>query len=170
MKVSALQLLAAAAAAGTVVTAALSLEKKEAPQPLPEKKDNTEQTVAYTAVPAPHPFYTEGDWYKYAILPSYSLPGAKGRTLLEDSSFESESFLKFNAGYGHSFFTSSKYHLYDGDQAVSNVVRSGAVASNEVRLLVNGHVGKRLTVFIDHDSDKGSSGTEHLSDAVPCGR
>lgn len=146
MKLSFLHLLAAAGAVGTVVTAALSLENGNPPVLPSYEKPAAENK------PEPIPFYTEGDWYRYAA-PAYSLPGVKGR-ISDDTTFESDSHIDFGAGYGHSMFAKSRYRLFDGDRPVSKVIRDDVFASNDIRLMVQGHAGKRLDVFIDHDSTR----------------
>ena len=146
MKLSLLHLLAAAGAAGTLVTAALSVENGKPVQTASAEKPSAEDK------PDPIPFHSEGDWYRYAA-PAYSLPGVKGK-ISDDTTFDSDSHIGFGAGYGHSMFTQSKYRLSDVDRPVSNVIRDDVFASNDIRLMVQGHVGKRLDVYIDHDSKR----------------
>jgi hypothetical protein len=149
MKISIAHLIIAAAAAGTAATAALL--PVYAPSADPAGK---EPPSLSSEAPDSLPFYREGDWYRYALAPSYSLPGVKGDRGIGETTFESDSRIKFNAGYGDSFFTRSRYRLYDGDRAASNVIKDEIFASNDMRLLVQGHAGKRLNVFIDHDSKR----------------
>ncbi|MGL4369508.1 MAG: hypothetical protein ACRCUT_07540, partial [Spirochaetota bacterium] len=101
-----------------------------------------------------HPFYQDGDWYRYVTSQEYVLSGPRSRKLSDDFIVDSESSVGFSGIYGKSWFTDKKYKLYDEDTPVSRVIDSGFTPSNEIRLMLQGHAGKRLTVYIDHNSDR----------------
>ena len=104
--------------------------------------------------------YRSGDWNKYIISERYKLiiEDIKKDAFLieeeEDVSINSYGSMKLNLKYGESRFTSNKYKLFDEDKPVSKVIQTGFYPEQELQLHIEGHVGKRLTLYIDHDSRK----------------
>ncbi|MDY6935340.1 MAG: hypothetical protein SVZ03_14090 [Spirochaetota bacterium] len=108
-----------------------------------------------------HPFvYLEGDWEKYVTSIKYK-PITEN---LFDEGFSIEKrgevninsygSLKIDLLYGKSKFTKDSYRRYDEDKPVSRVIKDGFNAEHELQLHMEGDIGRRLTVYIDHDSDK----------------
>lgn len=104
--------------------------------------------------------YREGDWDKYIIAPRYkiltdSLDSDKFKIEEKDDvDIISYGSAKLNLGYGKSIFTKSKYKLYDQDKPVSKIIKSGYTPENEMQLHMEGHVGERMVLYLDHDSRK----------------
>ncbi|TAL38849.1 MAG: hypothetical protein EPN93_03725 [Spirochaetes bacterium] len=102
--------------------------------------------------------YHAGDWHRYIIEPKYTLlyeSMDEGRLVLEerdDVDINSYGAAKWNLLRGKSAFTSRKYKLFDTDEPVSRVIQSGTTVESEMQLHMEGRVGDRLTVYIDHDS------------------
>ena len=69
-------------------------------------------------------------------------------------SFEMEGYFNTGFVYGKSHFTNSKYRLSDIDTPQSQVIKDGFVPTSDLKMLLQGHAGKRLTVYIDHDSKR----------------
>ncbi|HNX58329.1 MAG TPA: hypothetical protein PKK43_04475, partial [Spirochaetota bacterium] len=59
--------------------------------------------------------------------------------------------------YGNSRFLKNKYKRYMGDSPQSEVIKKGFYPQNDIRLLMQGHAGSRLSVFIDHDDQRENS-------------
>ncbi len=103
--------------------------------------------------------YGKGDWAEH-VLETGRKPdeGEKGVMLYgardDEVNIISYGSLKFNLGYGDSVFTDKKYKQYDEDKPDSDVVKSGFVPEQEMLLHMEGNIGRRLTVYIDHDSRK----------------
>ncbi len=56
--------------------------------------------------------------------------------------------------YGKSFFTSGKYKQYDEDKPQSRIVSEGFFPEQTIKLQMNGTIDKRISVYIDHDSER----------------
>ena len=71
----------------------------------------------------------------------------------EDMPFISYGSVKMNLHYGKSAFTDKKYRRSDDAKPVSLVVTNGFSPEQEMQLHVEGKLGDRLTIYIDHDSN-----------------
>jgi len=104
--------------------------------------------------------YLHGDWQKYVTREKY-------RMLLDDMhedafkiqeegdvNITTYGSMKYTMLYGKSRFKNDDMQQFDTDKAVSRVIQDGFTNKQEVQLHMEGRVGKRLTVFIDHDSRK----------------
>ena len=104
--------------------------------------------------------YVDGDWERYIIAQRYKLiieDINRGTFFIqeeEDVDINSYGSMNLNLKYGKSKFTKNKYKLYDQDKPVSRIIPSGFYPEQELQLHIEGHVGKRLTMYIDHDSRK----------------
>ncbi|PKL41155.1 MAG: hypothetical protein CVV44_00520 [Spirochaetae bacterium HGW-Spirochaetae-1] len=102
--------------------------------------------------------YREGDWDRYIVAPGYrSMEDRQGVTTLyrgADTEFISYGSMKLNLAYGGSVFANDKYRLSDQDRATSSLVQSGFMPEQEMQLHMEGKIGDRMTVYIDHDSQK----------------
>ena len=104
--------------------------------------------------------YDTGDWHDHVLWPDYRylekeqkgvyLYGSRG----EEVNIVSYGSMKVNLSYGDSLFTDKKYKQYDEDTPASSLVNSGFVPDQEMQIHLEGTIGKRLTVYIDHDSRK----------------
>ena len=106
---------------------------------------------------AQSPFdYNQGDWTKYIVEPHYrfAVPGAE--SLIEEEPYDILSYgsMNLNARYGKSFFTSNKYKRFDEDKPTSALIQSGFTPEQTMQLHIEGKAGKRLTLYIDHDSQQ----------------
>lgn len=104
--------------------------------------------------------YSRGDWEKYIIAPQYRVVQDRINSDVyniesrDDVSLVSYGSMVFNLKYGKSKFRKNSYQQYDQDKPVSKVIQEGFYPERELKLHVEGKVGKRLTVYIDHDSRK----------------
>lgn len=104
--------------------------------------------------------YGAGDWRTYIVEPRYQLrmdqlaAGEYRVEEREDVEINSYGAARLNMKYGKTNFTSSKYRQFDQDKPVSRIITSGYNPDNEMQMHVEGHIGERLTLFIDHDSKK----------------
>ncbi len=103
--------------------------------------------------------YQKGDWVKYVVSRQYVPRYDAGEKLLsietgDDSNVVSYGSLKMNLVYGKSYFTSGKYKRFDEDKPVSKIIQSGFYPERELQLHIEGMVGKRLKLYVDHDSNK----------------
>ena len=104
--------------------------------------------------------YERGDWSKYVVQRHYT-PSIheQGERLVEIDAGEninmvSYGSMKMNLLYGKSVFTKDRYRLFDQDKAVSKIIQSGFYPERELQIHIEGNVGKRLKLYIDHDSRK----------------
>ncbi|MCX7679913.1 MAG: hypothetical protein N2316_11955, partial [Spirochaetes bacterium] len=105
--------------------------------------------------------YEKGDWVKYVVSKQYapSIDSDVEKKLLhietsDDSNIVSYGSLKMDVRYGKSYFTSGKYKRFDEDKPVSKIIQAGFYPERELKLHLEGTVGKRLKLYIDHDSSK----------------
>ncbi len=103
--------------------------------------------------------YQKGDWVKYVVSKQYVPRGEVEEKLVsidagDDSNIVSYGSLKMNLIYGKSHFTSGKYKRFDEDKPVSKIIQSGFYPERELQLHIEGSVGKRLKLYVDHDSNK----------------
>jgi len=101
-------------------------------------------------------FFKRGDWSEYVSDPQYNQnrsPFRNGNIYSDDTiNINSSGSVKLNLNYGKSYYTDSKYKQYDGDQPRSRVIDSGFWPEQTILLHMDGTIGDRITVFIDHDS------------------
>ncbi len=124
------------------------------------KEEKTDTPTAALQASEDHsqsPFeYNPGDWTKYIIEPhyKYTIPGSE--TLMEEEPYDILSYgsLNLNLRYGKSFFTSNKYKRFDEDKPTSTLILSGFTPEQTMQLHIEGKAGKRLTLYIDHDSQQ----------------
>lgn len=102
--------------------------------------------------------YRSGDWEDYIIAPRYDdIEGKEKRTTLyrgDDVRIETYGMLNLDLKYGQSMFTHKRYRENDQDKAVSQLVPDGFNATQDLQIHVEGTVGDRMNVYIDHDSRK----------------
>lgn len=104
--------------------------------------------------------YGSGDWGRYVIEPRYRLlldrMEAGDYSIEEKDDIDLNTFgtTKLDLTYGKSRFTKKKYKQSDQDKPVSQVIKSGYRQSNDMQMHIEGHIGERLTVYIDHDKRK----------------
>jgi len=100
--------------------------------------------------------YQKGDWNRYIVKPRYNFSDDVNQLLevddQQDVNIISYGSMNMDFTYGKTMFTDDKYKRFDEDKPVSQVVQPGFNPVNEMQLHVEGHVGKRLTLYIDHDS------------------
>jgi hypothetical protein len=97
--------------------------------------------------------YRTGDWTEYILKKQNSSEYFYDETKDKDI-FEMEGNFSTGFLYGKSHFTDKKYRLSDIDTPQSQVIKDGFVPTTDFRMLLQGHAGKRLTVYIDHDSKR----------------
>ncbi len=102
--------------------------------------------------------YEKGDWEAFIVAPKYRLRAERGDQVgiedQDDVNMISYGSMKANLVYGKSKFTRGSYQQYDTDKAVSKVIKSGFYPERETQLHLEGNVGKRMTLLVDHDSRK----------------
>ncbi len=102
--------------------------------------------------------YRPGDWEDYIIDPRYKdLEGKEKRTSLyrgDDVRIETYGALNLDLKYGQSKFSHKRYQEYDQDKPHSEYVQEGFSAKQDLKIHVEGIVGDRMSVYIDHDSRK----------------
>ena len=103
--------------------------------------------------------YNPGDWEKFIIQPQYRnlyragrAPVISGRS--GNVNVYSYGSMNLDLVYGKSRFTRDRYRQYDRDRPASRVIQPGFTPQQELLLHMEGTVGNRLTLFIDHDSRK----------------
>jgi hypothetical protein len=95
--------------------------------------------------------YRSDDWTRYFNLPEYT-DNVDVSEEKDNEIFETDGNVIYSVKYGKSRFLRKNNKLYPGDEPVSRVIEDGLTINNDIRLLMQGHAGKRLTVYIDHDS------------------
>lgn len=107
---------------------------------------------------AESPLYNQSDWSKYVITPGYQLQGRADTPLIlygsDDVNVLTYGTMKLNMTYGKSVFTDEKYRQFDEDKPRSRVIGTGFVPEQELQLHIEGTTGRRMTLYIDHDSRK----------------
>ncbi len=102
--------------------------------------------------------YRSGDWENYIVDPRYyDIAEREKRTTLyrgDDVHIETYGSMNLGVQYGQSVYTSKQYQEYSLDKPVSPYVQDGFNAKQEMQLHVEGTIGDRMSVFIDHDSRK----------------
>lgn len=100
-------------------------------------------------------FFEKGDWERYVTSNRYrGLFEEKGIVLYTSEKMNITSYgsLKANLAYGDSVFTDEKYRRSDTDRATSKVISKGFTPTQELQLHLEGTMGRRMKVYIDHDS------------------
>ncbi len=124
--------------------------------PPPEVPETTEP---YFEIP---PFrYNQGDWEKHIIVPPRPREdeetGTRSYTSLyrnDDVEVISYGSVKMGLVYGGSVYTKDKWKKSDTDKPVSRIISPGLLPHQEMQVHVEGRIGPRVTVYIDHDSQR----------------
>ncbi|MGQ9842708.1 MAG: hypothetical protein ACUVRK_03995 [Spirochaetota bacterium] len=122
-----------------------------------EESQPTTSTQPIIEHQAQSPFdYNQGDWTKYIIEPHYQFSVLGTESLIEEEPYDILSYGSMNlkARYGKSFFTSNTYKRFDEDKPTSVLIQSGFTPEQTMQLHIEGKAGKRLTLYIDHDSQQ----------------
>ncbi len=103
--------------------------------------------------------YEKGDWSSYIIDPRYEIYEQDDAVRViydynRDINITSYGDYNLNVVYGDSIFTKDQYRYYEDDEAASQVLKSGFRGEQDFKLFMEGTVGDRLKVFIDHDSGR----------------
>lgn len=102
--------------------------------------------------------YRYGDWEDYIIDPRYrNIADKEKMTSLyrgDDVRIETYGFLNLDLKYGQSIFTRRRYQEYTGDKPRSELVQDGLNATQALQIHVEGTIGDRMSLYIDHDSRK----------------
>ncbi|MCX8122605.1 MAG: hypothetical protein N3F66_00390 [Spirochaetes bacterium] len=122
-----------------------------------KKTDVPVETVPAVGDDTQSPFeYNQGDWTKYIIDPhyKYTIPGTE--TLSQEEPYDILSYgsMNLNLKYGKSFFTNNKYKRFDEDKPTSTLIQQGFSPEQTMQLHIEGKAGRRLTLYIDHDSQQ----------------
>ncbi len=103
-------------------------------------------------------FFKSGEWSEYVSNPeSFINPEQfKNGNLYSDEkiNINASGSVNVNLNYGKSYYTSKKYIQYDEDLPYSRVIDSGFWPEQKILLHMDGTIGDRITVFIDHDSSR----------------
>ena len=103
-------------------------------------------------------FFKKNEWAEYITDPQYNehMARIKGGNIYSDDTVNINALgsIQLNLQYGKSVYTDSKYKQYDEDTPVSRVISPGFLPEQIIQLHMDGTVGDRITVFIDHDSRK----------------
>ncbi len=93
--------------------------------------------------------YVSSDYKKYSTGNIFS-----GK--LTDRNFDlfTEGSVELKGTYGKSVFTESKYKQYDEDSARSRIVTDGFYPEQVIKLQMNGTIDNRISLYIDHDSQR----------------
>lgn len=102
--------------------------------------------------------YHPGDWDDYILYPRYrDLENREKRLSLYESSdvnIITYGSLNLELSYGQSFFTKKRYQQIEMDKAESQLIKSGFHPKQELQLHIEGTIGDRMTIYVDHDSRK----------------
>ncbi len=103
--------------------------------------------------------YEKGDWGSYIIDPRYKIYEKDEAIQVvydynRDVNITTYGDYNLNIIYGDSIFTKDRYQSFEEDEAASQVLKSGFRGEQNFKLHMEGSVGDRLKVFIDHDSER----------------
>ncbi|MBN2159501.1 MAG: hypothetical protein JW807_08905 [Spirochaetes bacterium] len=102
--------------------------------------------------------YRSGDWEDYVISSRYRNLGDRDERITvyrgDDVAIHTYGSLNLDLNYGKSIFTKKRYQEYNEDKALSQVIKEGFRPTQDLQLHVEGNIGDRMTVYIDHDSRK----------------
>lgn len=99
--------------------------------------------------------YDSDDWNRYILDPGYSMLAEKDFLYHDDTiNMLTYGSMNLNLNYGKSYFTNNKYRRYDEDEPQSRVINDGFYPEQLLLLHMEGTIGQRMTVYIDHDSRK----------------
>jgi hypothetical protein len=103
-------------------------------------------------------FFKKGEWSEYVADSEYNLKQDRTRTgnlySNDRMNINASGTVNVNLTYGKSYYTSKKYMQYDEDLPYSRVIDTGFWPEQKTILNVEGTIGDRVTVFIDHDSSR----------------
>ncbi len=126
-----------------------------------EKPDDKKKSVTGVFLPsdkADEAFFKEGEWSEYVTDPEYRDYSAllkEGNIYSnEHVNINSSGSVKINLNYGKSYYTDSRYMQYDEDQPESRIIEPGFWPEQTILLHMDGTIGDRITIYIDHDSQR----------------
>lgn len=122
----------------------------------PENNKKSDKNVFLPSDEQKDTIFDNDDWSEYVTTPEYNehLARLKEGNVYKDDKVNINALgsVKVNLKYGKSYYTDSKYAQYDEDRPESRVIDSGFWPEQTILLHMDGTVGDRITVFIDHDS------------------
>jgi len=122
----------------------------------PENKKNSDNNVFLPSDEKNESFFNSNDWSEYVTNPEYNehLARLKEGNVYSDEQVNINALgsVKVNLKYGKSYYTDSKYAQYDEDRPQSRIIDAGFLPEQTILLHMDGTIGDRITVFIDHDS------------------
>ncbi len=102
--------------------------------------------------------YRSGDWEEYVVSPRYrDLDDREKRIVLHESDdvrINTYGSLGLDLLYGKSIFTRKRYQENAEDKPLSTVITDGFTPKQNLQIHVEGTIGDRMTIYIDHDSQK----------------
>ncbi len=103
-------------------------------------------------------FFNSGEWSEYVTGPEYKdlRQRLQNGNVYSDGNvnINTSGSVKLDMNYGKSYYTKKKYMQYDQDQPKSRVINSGFWPDQTILFHMDGTIGDRITVFIDHDSKR----------------
>jgi len=122
----------------------------------PSNKKNPNSNVFFPSDENNETFFNNGEWSEYVSVPEYNehLARIKESNIYsnEQVNINSSGSVKVNAKYGKSYYSDSKYLQYNEVQPESRVIEKGFWPEQTILLHMDGTIGDRITIFIDHDS------------------
>jgi len=100
--------------------------------------------------------FTPDDWSKFNYFTFKDGQLKKGTVIYQNDnvSFHSFGSMSMDLKYGLSVYTNDKYRYFDEDKAASKVIVDGFVPQQLLKVHMQGKIGNKLSVYIDHDSRK----------------
>ena len=127
----------------------------------------TEETKLRVIEPADNTFidgtydsfsYRQGDWEDYVVSPRYRMADGQEKKVSiyrgDEVNVTAYGSLGLDLVYGKSIYTKKCYQENADDQPISKVIPSGFNPKQDLQIHVEGNIGDRMTVYIDHDSRK----------------
>ena len=123
-----------------------------------QENEKPEQNVFLPSEKNNDTFFNSSEWPEYVTSPEYRQFQERlqnGNVYTDENvNINSSGSVKVNLNYGKSFYTRKKYMQYDQDQPKSRIINSGFWPDQTILFHMDGTIGDRITVFIDHDSKR----------------
>lgn len=102
--------------------------------------------------------YRKGDWERLITTPAYQfIDPFSDKTQIysgDEVSLQTYGALNLDLNYGDSIYTKKRYQQSSDDLPESKVIKKGFKPEQELQLHMEGKIGERLTIYVDHDSRK----------------
>jgi len=124
-----------------------------------EEKTDQKAEITSSNIKIPEELdYNENDWADIMVSSDYNRYSTgnlySGKFSGRNIDIFTDASIEVKGTYGKSIYTDDKYKQYDEDEPSSRIVTGGFYPEQIIKLQMNGTIDNRISLYIDHDSER----------------